>query len=416
MATKRAAQKGRGLRPRGRGEGSIYWVESRKRFRAAVVASQPGERTTRRTVSGRTAREVEEKLERLQYDITQGRRAARNLTLDRWIEQWLAIAGHKPSTRRDHRSKAKYVSASGIGRVQVDALNAQHVRTLHSYMKTRNVSATTVKHAHSMVSSALNEAIRHEHAATNPFARIRPPTSKRQDPKAMSADELARFRKTVSALPGGAGARWLIAVEGGGRQGEVLGMTWEHTHLDAEVPYVDVRWSLGLVAYACGCGNACRRAGQTCPAARLDIDPESDHINLFGGFTLQVPKTAGSRRLIPLLPGTVAALRIRREVYEVERTAPDFTDFDLVWARQNGLPLTGITDSARWHELREQAGVSELTLREGRNSAATAMLRAGVPARVVQELMGHSRVATTHGYQNADLSLIYRGMREAAET
>src|SRR5664279_415941 len=186
MANKKASSKGRGLRPRERGEGSIYWVESRRRFRAAVVISQPGERTARRTVSGRTAREVEEKLERLQYDITQGRRAARNLTLDRWIEQWLANADHKPSTRKDHRSKAKYVSESGIGRVQVDTLTARHVRILHSHMKTRNLSATTVGHAHRMVSSALNEAIRHEHAVTNPFTIVRPPSSKRKDPKAMS--------------------------------------------------------------------------------------------------------------------------------------------------------------------------------------------------------------------------------------
>ncbi|MBA2416860.1 MAG: tyrosine-type recombinase/integrase, partial [Geodermatophilaceae bacterium] len=74
---------------------------------------------------------------------------------------------------------------------------------------------------------------------------------------------------------------------------------------------------------------------------------------------------------------------------------PLWDDGDLVFAQPNGRPLDRKADWRAWKVLLSAAGVREVRLHDGRHTAATLLLTAGVHPRVVMDLLGHSQMRTT---------------------
>ena len=109
------------------------------------------------------------------------------------------------------------------------------------------------------------------------------------------------------------------------------------------------------------------------------------------------PKTAKSRREVPLSPGVIAMLRGHRKAQVAERLqAGDvWQDRDLVFATEHG----GYVDPRNLLRALKTAGVKAgidgIGLHTLRHSAATAMLEANVPIHVVSRILGHSSIAVT---------------------
>ena len=74
-----------------------------------------------------------------------------------------------------------------------------------------------------------------------------------------------------------------------------------------------------------------------------------------------------------------------------------WVDRGLVFCNINGdfLPLTTLYES--FHALLNQAGLPRIRFHDLRHSAATILLSMGVPAKVIQELLGHSQISITLG-------------------
>ena len=93
-----------------------------------------------------------------------------------------------------------------------------------------------------------------------------------------------------------------------------------------------------------------------------------------------------------MLPAeTVAALRDHRRRQLEERLAAggDYDDQRLVFCDPRGQPLSPSTVSRRFERLGREAGLPRLTLHGLRHTFATLALRAGVPSKVVAEVLGH---------------------------
>ena len=75
----------------------------------------------------------------------------------------------------------------------------------------------------------------------------------------------------------------------------------------------------------------------------------------------------------------------------------------------HGRPWWPNDDWARWRDLLVAATrppwapIPHVALHSARNSAASVLEAAGVPDRLVAQILGHSQVQITHGYQQADL-------------
>ena len=398
------------LRHRKRGDGSVYWVQSRQRFRASVVTSRPGAKTERKTVSGRTAFEVEEKVERLKSDLVKGHRTDKAMTLTRWIEQWIETGSHKPSTRRGYRSLLTQHVTPAIGGKKLEDLDADDVLALHKFMA-KKVSTTTIGHAHRLCSAALSEASRQQRRVTNFFAIIKPPRNAANTMRAFDEKEMERFLEKVQGVPDE--GRWLAAVFLGMRQGEVLGMTWPCVDFKSAIPTITIEWQLSRVPYLCHCVKPCKKPGRNCPTKTLDIDATTAHRVLVGAFCLISPKTVGSKRVIPIPEPMLEPLKRRRAVYLEERKDPNYQDFGLVWSRGNGLPIDHGQDNKSWHRLLVLAKIDSMPLHSARHTAASAFLRAGVDPSIVMAIMGHSSYVTTAGYQTVDTKMLADALAKA---
>jgi integrase len=74
---------------------------------------------------------------------------------------------------------------------------------------------------------------------------------------------------------------------------------------------------------------------------------------------------------------------------------PSYSDRDLVFCREDGEPLDPTRISERFAKLVQDAGLPKIRLHDARHTAATLLLAAGEPAKVVSERLGHSGTAIT---------------------
>lgn len=110
-----------------------------------------------------------------------------------------------------------------------------------------------------------------------------------------------------------------------------------------------------------------------------------------------VPKTRAGERKLALDDDTLAAIQAwrRNQAEERLRMGSGWRDHGLVFVDEAGEPPHPETISRWWREAVARAGVPAIRLHDARHTAATVMLRAGVPVKVVSQRLGHADVAVT---------------------
>ena len=169
-----------------------------------------------------------------------------------------------------------------------------------------------------------------------------------------------------------------MALSIGLRKGELLALRWESVDLDE---------------------------------ARLSVVATIDRVT-GGGLVIGTPKTARSRRTIPLPVVCVDALRDHRCHQLAERLAagPLWHDDGFVFATPIGTPLDGRNVTRWFHDLCVRAGVERRRFHALRHSAATLMLAQGVPLEVISRTLGHAGYAITADvYAHVETSLLQAG-------
>ena len=115
-------------------------------------------------------------------------------------------------------------------------------------------------------------------------------------------------------------------------------------------------------------------------------------------LTVAEPKTARSRRVIPLGVAALDALSAQRELQERLRAAagPDWQDqLGLVFTDPLGRPLRGWNVTRQFHSLLRRAELPPIPFHALRHSTATALLSEGVPLPVISSLLGHAGISIT---------------------
>jgi integrase len=116
------------------------------------------------------------------------------------------------------------------------------------------------------------------------------------------------------------------------------------------------------------------------------------------GFQLVPPKTARSRRIVPLPDGVVDALKLRREQQETDRLAAgaEFCeDWALVFTTRFGTPLSPRNDYRDFQRWSPPPACAIFGLHDLRHTSALLMLAQGMSPRVVMEILGHSQISVT---------------------
>jgi integrase len=120
-------------------------------------------------------------------------------------------------------------------------------------------------------------------------------------------------------------------------------------------------------------------------------------ISVDGKMVASEPKTKRSLRTVGLDPQTGGLLQ-RQHVQQAERRlalGEAWQESDLVFDAGNGSALHSDHVSKTFLKFVKLAGVPAIRLHDLRHTAATLMLRAGVPAKVASERLGHSNIGIT---------------------
>jgi integrase len=109
------------------------------------------------------------------------------------------------------------------------------------------------------------------------------------------------------------------------------------------------------------------------------------------------PKTARSRRTVPLSPAVVAMLRRHRAGQKADRlrAGNQWRDSGLVFTTELGGPVDPRNLLRVIEAAAETAGVEGVGVHTLRHSAAVSWLESGVHIKAVADLLGHSWIAIT---------------------
>jgi integrase len=248
-----------------------------------------------------------------------------------------------------------------VGRMSLARLSPLDVQRMVNRVLDAGLSPTTAHHTHAVLRRALRDAVVAELVSRNVAALVKPPPMAFHEMQTLDPDQVRAF---LSAATGDRWeALWLLAVTSGMRQGELLGLRWSDVDMDQGVLHVT--------------GNLSR--GST-------------------GLEVTRPKTHRSRRPIRLSQLATDALRRHKATQAAERlqAGAAWQDHQLVFCRPTGRPLTAAwLVRGRFQPLLKRAGLPLIRFHDLRHTAATVWFRSGVNPKVVQETLGHSRVAIT---------------------
>jgi integrase len=347
---------------RGSGEGSIYQRASDGRWVSSVELGHIGGKRRRRTIYGRTRKEVAEKLKALHADQEAGTlRAVDKTTLGAFLLDWIETAHltRRASTVDNQRRVITKHIIPAIGHLRRDRVNADDINALMAVLVKQD-KAATAKLARQVLHTAYAEAVKQGKVRFNPVESTSIPKYEVRMPHSLSEAEAQRLLAVLE------GERFGIAVKLGQllglRRGEISGARW--SDIDWHAKTISIRRTAGRTGKTRYTNPPKSKAGvRTLPlVAGLDDDLAAHRIAQADEFRLKGIENTGD-----LIVASQAATQ-----YD---TANYLTAFRQLLAKAD-LPL-----DIRPHDLR--------------HTTAILLIQRGVDPRTVAQILGHASTRIT---------------------
>jgi integrase len=364
---------------RGHGEGSIYKRRD-GRWAATVDLGWEGGKRKRKYIYGPTRAEVARKLRAVMAKADAGvplpdeRRTVEQYLLW-WANEYLPTTTIRPTTLAQYKYRiTHYLLPNLPGRQSLPRLTPEHVDQMMKSLIDQGLGPATRKNMKAVLSSALTLAERRSLVVRNVAKLVPTPATTHRTDGSLSIVASSRLlaaskgdRIFALAVPLGLGV--------GLRRGELLALHW--AQVDFEAGLLSVTQTLSRL-----------------PGV---------------GLVLGEPKTARSRRTVPMPSIVVEALRAHRARQAAERLAvgPAWREHDLVLTTPAGAPIDPRNFGRLYHKLCDRAGLPRGRWHATRHTMVTRAQEAGVPLEVISRMVGHDRVSTTFD--------IYTGNVDAAQ-
>lgn len=287
--------------------------------------------------------------------------------LKRWLDGPLS-SSVSPKTYEDYAYLCRKHAIPEIGRIKLCALTAVDLDQLYARKLASGLSPRTVGYLHSTLRVALQRAVKKRLLPYNVARDAEPPAQRQGEVKTLSREELATFFE--AARGDRYEAFFVMGALSGLRPGEMLALRW----VDLQLPEVSGEPGVARI----------RRSLSKLPSGKLLIR--------------ETTKT-GRGRAVHLLPEVVAALRAHRRRQLEERMAKGtlWDEQDLVFPNARGKPTNRDNLSKRhFKPILKKAGLPlNLRLYTLRHTFATLWLESGEHPKILQEILGHSRIHTT---------------------
>jgi integrase len=282
--------------------------------------------------------------------------------LDRWLADSVSDTV-KATTFERYEQITRLHLKPALGRVKLKALTPAHVRGLYREKLEAGSSARTVRYIHTTLHKALKQAVMDGLIPRNATEAVKPPQPTREEMHPLTPEQAKLLLQVAHEAGDRLEALYVLAINTGLRQGELLGLKWDD--VDLEDGSLQVRRTLTITK---------------------------------SGTIFTSPKTAGSRRSVKLTSKAIEALKhhLERQLGEIDRVGSLWSENGLIFASEIGEPLNrhNLTRSS-FKPLLKRAGLPRIRFHDLRHTCATLLLTRNVNPKIVSEMLGHSSIAIT---------------------
>jgi integrase len=282
------------------------------------------------------------------------------VTLDEFLDRWLETAAKsklRDKSYESYKSLLRRYIRPVLGERILSAITPLDVQSAFQKMIDCGLSPRTVRYTHSVLRSAIRQAIRWRLLAQDPTDGAQLPRLRRREMRVLGAEQSRAF--LTAALKTHYGPVFAVALTTGMRPSEYLALKWQ-----------DVDWDRGTVGVV-------------------------RTLEWGNGWRFAETKRSRSRRIIKLQDWVLEILR-RLESTTTKQPKCDLPDAaDLIFTTATGRPIHSDKLAQRFKQILNQANLPTIRLYDLRHTAATLALSAGVPPKVIAEQLGHASAAFT---------------------
>jgi integrase len=347
---------------RTKGEGSAYM---RKDGRAAASIMIDGKRITK---YGKTKTEAMQKLQEHLDKLKKGEIVTGpKQTVEEYLTYWLENVHRltiELTSLEDYRLVLRVHLLPAFGELQLAELTKERVQKFIAEKSNDGYAPAYIARMHAILSAALEYAVESNILSRNVCVGVRLPKKIKYKPHVLNEEQCKRL---VAAARGH--RLWfliLVAVTSGLRLGELLALHWDDFDMNN---------------------------------LRIRVDSSLAQVKGIGRFEKQ-PKTSSGIRRVVLTQVVIDAIPEQKEYIEsvCAKAGSKWQEHDLVFPNQYGFYMVRRVAAKQLKAILKEAGLPlEVTPHDLRHSFATLLFAAGVNPKVVQEVLGHSNIATTLG-------------------
>jgi len=345
------------------GKEYAYW-EAR-----ITVGRDPGTgKQIQRSITGKTQKEVREKLQAVAVEISRGTyQTPSKITVSAWMEEWLSTFCAnkvKPLTLQSYAAIIKNHIAPALGAVELQAVRGTQIQKLYNSMTRAGLSGKTVKNVSAVLHKAFSVALKQGIIAANPCDAAELPKVEHKEIRPLADDDIPLFLAAINGSP--MRNAYALCLFAGLREGECLGLSWKQVDFER---------------------------------GRITVSQQLQREKVKGGRYYIAPSTKSGKPRTVELP-TIALEYLRAErVKQLEnrlKAGPIWSNpDDLVFTDESGTHYATHTFYKRFKAIAASIGRPDARPHDLRHTAATVAIASGADVKSVQELLGHATASFT---------------------
>ncbi len=322
-----------------------------------------------RSISGKTQKEVAQKLKAVTAAIDAGTYTAPcKMTVGEWLDSWTQdyLGNIKPNTATVYLSVINTHIKPGIGTLKLDALSPHAVQNFYNNLgkgtaEKEGLSPKTIKNVHGIFHKALQQAVVNGYIRTNPADNCSLPRITKPELKPLNENQIRDF---MNAIHGHRfEALYLVTLFTGMREGEILGLTWDCVNFDKGTILINKQLQ------------------------KVRNKPE---------YRIVSTKNGKSRCLTPASFVMETLKQVRYQQQENMRLCgKQWKNTEFVFTDELGQHLKHRTVYNNFKLLAAKIGSPETRFHDLRHSYAVVSIQSGDDIKTVQENLGHATAAFT---------------------
>lgn len=323
-----------------------------------------------RSISGKTQKEVAQKLKAITASIDAGTYTAPSkMTVGDWLDIWQKeyLGGVKPFTAQGYEKNVRVHIKPALAAIRLEALNAHTIQKFINDLGKPHgdkpgLTPKTVRNVHGVLHKALQQSVKAGYIRFNPADSCELPRMERAEIKPLDGEAISAFMKATRGHQ--FEDVYLTMLFTGMRRGETFGLLWDCVDLDKGTVLIN---------------------------KQLQNIPGQP-----GKFRLISTKN-GKGRTITIAPFVVQLLKQHR-AQQIEarlKAGPLWQDNGYVFCNEVGEHLSPSTVYHNYKAIVASIGLPDARLHDLRYSYAVASLRAGDDVKTVQANMGHHTASFT---------------------